>query len=234
MSGKPTPTLKAERDLIAADAVLVAGMDEVGRGALAGPVCVGVVVIGATTGEAPVGTADSKLLTAKAREVLAPRLRDWPVAWAVGYAQPGEIDELGIIAALRLAGQRALQQAAHTCARPIDVVILDGAHDWLSRPEQGDLFDIEAPSAPRVRLMVKADQTCSSVAAASVLAKVARDALLTELSEQHPEFGWDSNKGYASAKHIAALRCLGPTEHHRRSWNLPLTQQYRRRSVTTS
>src|SRR5690606_41715095 len=107
-------------------------MDEVGRGALAGPVSVGVVVVDAATRTGPKGVADSKLLTPAAREAIAPAVRRWAVAWGVGHAGPAEIDEVGILAALRLAGRRALAQVRQARGDG-RVGGLDGKHDWLSR-----------------------------------------------------------------------------------------------------
>ena len=130
---RAVPTLRQERALLASGARLVAGMDEVGRGALAGPVSVGVVVVDAATRTGPKGVADSKLLTPAAREAIAPAVRRWAVAWGVGHAGPAEIDEVGIIAALRMAGRRALAQVRLMCG-DVDVVVLDGKHDWLSTP----------------------------------------------------------------------------------------------------
>jgi ribonuclease HII len=202
---------------------LVAGMDEVGRGSLAGPVSVGVVVVDASTRSAPRGVADSKLLTPLARTALLPSLRRWGLARAVGHASAAEIDAVGIIAALRLAGTRALAQV-RTQVGPVDVVLLDGSHDWLSGPTQQDLFaavEPEEPPAPRVLTRVKADRSCATVAAASVLAKCERDAMMVELAAQHPAYRWDENKGYASPEHVAALRAHGPSVLHRRSWRLP-------------
>ena len=143
-----------------------------------------------------------------ARTRLLPALSRWGLARAVGHASAAEIDEIGIIAALRLAGTRALTTVA-AIVGPVDVVLLDGSHDWLSRPAQADLFSLDdepAVPAPRVHLKVKADRTCASVAAASVLAKCERDALMVALAAQHPAYRWDENKGYASAEHMAALR----------------------------
>jgi len=217
------PTLRFERELLRAGAQRVAAIDEVGRGALAGPVSVGVVVVDRATKAAPTGVRDSKLLTPDARVALVPRIQQWSVAWAVGSAGSDEIDALGLTAALRLAGERAL---AHLDVVPT-VVLLDGSHDWLTRPAvQGDLFDDVEPDplgfqAPRVVTKVKADLTCSAVAAASVLAKVQRDALMVELSTGFPEYGWEVNKGYASPDHLDALRRRGPCALHRVSWNLP-------------
>ncbi len=227
---RPVPHLRVERTLLRAGSTLVAGMDEVGRGSLAGPVSVGVVVVDSRTRSCPPGVADSKLLTPAARVALLPALSRWGVARAVGHASAAEIDAVGIIRALRLAGTRALE-AVVDLVGPVGTVLLDGSHDWLTQPAQGELFDEPAePVAPAgqvpgwsaVHMQVKADRTCASVAAASVLAKCERDALMTELSPQHPAYRWDSNKGYASADHVAALRELGPSPWHRRSWRLPL------------
>jgi ribonuclease HII len=223
---RPAPHLRHERLLLRDGARLLAGMDEVGRGSLAGPVSVGVVVVDVTTRSAPKGVADSKLLAPAARTRLLPALSRWGLARAVGHASADEIDAIGIIAALRLAGTRALASVA-TVVGPVDVVLLDGSHDWLSRPAQADLFSLDddepdAP-APRVHMRVKADRTCASVAAASVLAKCERDAMMVALAPSHPAYRWDENKGYASAEHMAALRELGPSVLHRRSWRLPGT-----------
>lgn len=205
----------------------MAGMDEVGRGALAGPVSVGVVVITAQTRSAPAGVKDSKLVAPALREVLAPRVRRWAHAHGVGHAGPDEIDAFGILAALRLAGLRALEQ----CGVTPDLVLLDGNHDWLSRPPrppEDTLFELEPRPEPHwpdlalppVTTRIKADMTCSSVAGASILAKVERDTRMVALSELAPEYGWAVNKGYAAPDHRAALLEHGPCEHHRRSWRL--------------
>jgi ribonuclease HII len=206
--------------------VLVAGCDEVGRGALAGPVTVGVVVVDAGIGRVPQGLADSKLLSPQRRESLVPKIRRWSQWHAVGHASPAEIDRWGLTIALRLAGQRAM---ALVGVQP-DVVLLDGNQDWLSpRPEQTAMWQIDLSdhvpdwpecTVPRVVTQIKADLMCASVAAASVLAKVTRDAIMTTLADEHPHFAWDENKGYASDHHRAELRERGPCEHHRRSWRL--------------
>ncbi|WP_369824649.1 ribonuclease HII [Cellulosimicrobium sp. CUA-896] len=222
------PDLRQERALLRGGARVVAGMDEVGRGALAGPVSVGVVVVDLTTRPCPPGLTDSKLLTAAAREALVPLARSWCLAWAVGHAGPAEIDAHGIVGALRLAGRRALAQVRRTVG-DVDAVLLDGKHDWLSRPAAVDLFEAfdldphgdDRLLEPHVRTLVKADLQCASVAAASVLAKTERDGLMTNLARQYSAFGWDQNKGYGAANHVAALREHGPTPQHRRSWRLP-------------
>ncbi|MFZ2514506.1 MAG: ribonuclease HII [Candidatus Lutibacillus vidarii] len=222
-SRRRAPSLRTERGLQRTGYAVLAGMDEVGRGALAGPVSVGVVVLGESARSAPSGVRDSKLLTPAAREALVPRIRRWAGAYAVGHASADEIDAVGIIAALRLAGRRAL---AALDVIP-DLVILDGSHDWLTAPEEVGLFAFAdgldgAPTTPPVHTMVKADLRCSTVASASVLAKVERDAMMIRLAGDHPGYGWQLNKGYAAPEHLDALRHLGVTPQHRRSWRLPV------------
>src|SRR6478752_6571201 len=171
------PNLRVERQLQRDGHRVLAGMDEVGRGALAGPVTVGVVLIDETCRSAPTGVRDSKLLTPAARQAMVPRIQRWCLGYAVGHASPEEIDRVGIIASLRLAGQRALEAVG---VSP-DLVILDGNHDWLTPPDEVGLFAFASdapPATPPVTTMIKADLKCSSVAAASVLAKVERDAMM--------------------------------------------------------
>lgn len=223
------PTLRLERALLREGADAVACVDEVGRGALAGPVSVGVTVVSLDVGSAPKGLRDSKLLTPRARRELLPGLRRWPVGFAVGHAESVEIDAVGIIAALRVAAARAFA----SLGMHVELALLDGSHDWLTVAEEPvALFpDPRRCSAnaladmsvipPRVVTRVKADMTCAGVAAASVLAKCERDAIMIRLSGGHPEYGWALNKGYSAPEHIDALRRLGPTALHRRSWNLP-------------
>jgi ribonuclease HII len=226
----PRPSLRVERGLQRAGHRLVAGMDEVGRGALAGPVSVGVVVIDEVCRSAPVGVKDSKLLSHQMRESMVPKIQAWATAFAVGHASPAEIDEYGIMVALRLAGTRALTALSRRSVIP-DLVLLDGNYDWLTDPSQVGLLGLledglaQGSQVPvrtiPVRTMVKADLVCSSVAAASVLAKVERDALMVSLAAEVPDYAWELNKGYAAPEHIAALECHGPSLHHRRSWRLP-------------
>ncbi|MGN6087770.1 MAG: ribonuclease HII [Actinomycetales bacterium] len=242
-AGKP-PTLRVEKRLLRErGARLLAGMDEVGRGAFAGPVSVGVCVVDLDSPTAPSGLRDSKLLAAPVRERLVPRLRRWSVSCAVGSASAAEIDIFGILPALRLAGERALAQLPE----PPDLVLLDGNYNWLRyrRPAVPTLFD-DAPddvagevaalaaepwpvpesppgvdgSCIPVTTMIKADLRCAAVAAASVLAKVTRDAEMVRLAATETRYGWHENKGYASPEHLEALREHGPCEHHRRSWRL--------------
>ena len=224
-----TPDTRLERELAATGARFVAGMDEVGRGALAGPASVGLVVVDAAglhREPAPwSGVRDSKALTASRREALAPGIRGWAAACTVGHAQPAEIDDLGISAALRLAGLRALDLAAAQGCR-VDALILDGSHNWLA-PDPARGVDPEPGPEPGplprlVRTLVRADAQCVSVAAASIAAKVERDRLMCRWALEHPQYGWESNKGYGSAAHRAALRRFGATTLHRLSWNLGL------------
>jgi ribonuclease HII len=177
------------------------------------------VLITADTKTAPQGVRDSKLLTPDARRRLLPKIQRWAPSYGIGHASPGEIDEFGIIAALRLAGHRALAQLS---VEP-DSVLLDGNHDYLTPPEQAMLVGppVVLERVPPVVTMIKADMRCAAVAAASILAKTARDAIMIELAREHPEYGWAENKGYSAPEHIAALCELGPTAHHRVSWRLP-------------
>ena len=223
------PTLRYERDMWRSGAGLLAAVDEVGRGALAGPVSVGVVLLAADCKPAPLGVADSKLLTPQARQRLVPRIRRWALDCAVGHASAAEIDQIGIIAALRLAAERAIGQLS---LMP-DWVLLDGNHDYLTPPANLELFELPGPAGSSafdadrwrcsvpVRTLIKGDLRCSSIAAASVLAKTERDAMLISYAEQYPQYGFAENKAYASPQHLAALAEHGPCEIHRCSWNLP-------------
>jgi ribonuclease HII len=193
------PTHGVERALRRAGADVVAGVDEVGRGAWAGPVTVCAAVTGLR--RPPLGLTDSKLLSPRRRTELAPLLADWVTAYALGHASPLECDELGMTAALRLAAVRALEALP---VRP-DAVILDGKHDYLGGPW-------------RVRTVIKGDQSCVSVAAASVIAKVQRDGYMAELGSDCPDYAFADSAGYPSPVHRAALTEHGPTAHHRLSW----------------
>lgn len=203
---RPEPTLDVEREFFASGARIVAGMDEVGRGAIAGPVTIGVVAIDAHVGEIPVGLRDSKLMTPKRRDAMVPIAKEWGIAWATGSALATEIDTFGIVTALGLAASRALQKLGVVP----DVIILDGNTSFLA----------EEPGGPRIVTRIKADQDCACVSAASVIAKVERDTLMTQLHEQFPHYGWDGNKGYGAKVHTDAIKTYGLTDLHRRSWNL--------------
>jgi ribonuclease HII len=194
-------------------------MDEVGRGAWAGPLVVGVVVVDASTGTLPEGVKDSKLLSASVRSSLEPTISDWCAAWALGEASPDEIDEFGLSWALSAAAWRALDALS---VRP-DVVLVDGSVDIVHRhPREGAAVqpaqDGAAPPVPEVRAIVKGDRTAGSIAAASVLAKVGRDRQMAALGDDLPRYGFERHKGYGTADHEDALVSEGLTLHHRRSW----------------
>lgn len=209
------PNLKVERQLLAEGADVVFGCDEVGRGAIAGPVVVGLVVIDERHRRNPPGLRDSKLLSEVAREALFPRLSTWLRTWAVGEANSSEIDQYGIMVALGFAGARAWQLIMNNASAEERVIyrgaplVLDGNYDWLSTAIANEA---------RVQTRIKADLVCTSVAAASVLAKVHRDRFMRVAHELKPGYGWDRNKGYSTRGHFAALAEHGATELHRHSW----------------
>ncbi|APZ34340.1 MULTISPECIES: ribonuclease HII [Microbacterium] len=205
------PRLTVERRLLREHALVIA-CDEVGRGALAGPVAVGAAVIDAARARRriPEGLRDSKLVAEHHRHAVAERAAGWVGAASVGWATADEIDRVGIIRALGLAALRAIADLRAQGIVPEEaIVILDGNHDYITPAGGGGL---------RVQPIVKADRDCASAAAASVLAKVARDDLMTRLHEEHPVYRWERNKGYASAEHRDAIRSHGLSAHHRASW----------------
>ncbi|MFM6975115.1 MAG: ribonuclease HII [Agromyces sp.] len=188
----------------------VIGVDEVGRGAIAGPVVVVAALRRRASSPAPAGLRDSKLLSPAQRERMAPLAASWAEHWALGSASAIEIDEHGIIACLQLAADRALTEIWSAGFAPErSVVLLDGTHNWLTglRPQ---------PAA--IRVQAKADRDCSIVAAASVIAKVDRDRTMTLAHPAAPMYGWSGNKGYGSAVHLAAIAEYGPHELHRKTW----------------
>jgi len=206
------PDSQHERALADQGFELVAGLDEVGRGAWAGPVSVGVVVI--PPGLAPpAGLRDSKELSEPLREELFPRIIEWCADWSVGHAEAIECDRLGMTAALRLAAGRAIDGLA----RSPHAVLMDGNFDYVSPPPE----DPTAAGPPRfaVRTVVRGDACCVSIAAASVVAKVTRDRHMRALSPSFPAFDFHSNKGYPSPVHRRALDGQGLTSLHRRSWS---------------
>jgi ribonuclease HII len=208
------PNNRSERSLCAEGFELVAGLDEVGRGAWAGPVSVGVVVLPFGV-PAPRGIRDSKMLTEERREELFPKITSWCTDWSVGHADPVECDRLGMTAALRLAAWRAL---AGLAPAP-QIVAMDGSFDYVSEP--ADPAEAEPPTTklPQVRTVVKGDATCVSIAAASIVAKVTRDRMMRSMSASFPGFDFDRNKGYPSPVHRTALAGFGLTSLHRRSWS---------------
>jgi ribonuclease HII len=217
MSSKTYPTLDSERRIFERGNRFVIGIDEVGRGAIAGPVAVGVSLVDKTNPalEAwPEKLQDSKLMTAKSRNEISKPLSDWVSSHAVGFSTNEEIDKLGISEALRLAAARALDElfkdatSRKAIAEDGAVILLDGSQNWLGKVSYG--IDVQ--------VQVKADTNCVSVAAAAVLAKVTRDSLMQELDQENPGYGLAGHKGYASKAHIAALRTLGPSAIHRVTW----------------
>jgi ribonuclease HII len=217
---KNRPTLDFENNLFSRGAKLIAGMDEVGRGCLAGPVSVGVAVINIDCVNPPENLADSKLLTHEQREELLPLVKTWVKDFAVGHASNEEIDEIGLTRALRRAGRRALVQLV---TKP-DHLILDGKHNWLMpEKETQNMFEQEFDDGPlsvdlKIITQVKADLTCASVAAASIVAKTTRDQMMSELSKEFPNYFWAENKGYAAPEHLEAIKSFGATKYHRVSW----------------
>lgn len=199
---KHTTGYEIEREIAASGAALIAGVDEVGRGAWAGPVVVCAAVVRAGFPEPPAGLTDSKRLTAKRRAELAAELPHWVESYAIGAASHEQIDAIGMTAALRLAARDALSRL-EACPK---AVLLDGKHDYIGPPW-------------RVRTAVKADLRSVSVAAASVIAKVYRDDLMAELGESCPDFGFADNAGYPAPIHQEALAAHGPTPYHRLSWS---------------
>ena len=201
---KHIPSLKFEREAWRSGALLVAGVDEVGVGPLAGPVAAGVVALEPGRKFAWFSDVrDSKVLSAAVRETLAAQIID-SVPYAIGWASVEEIDRIGILPARRLCMLRAIEQLP---SAPSAVI--------------SDALDL--PLAD-VRAVVKADAQSVSVAAASIVAKVARDALMVEACERFHGFGFCQNKGYATADHKRALHRLGPTEIHRKSF-APVAQK---------
>jgi ribonuclease HII len=239
------PGLAHERSLWSAGHRVVAGVDEVGRGAWAGPLSVGVAVLCEPPRRVLRGLRESKQLTEDAREAMFERVAAWCAGWAVGHAGPEECDRLGMTAALRLATRRAFAQLS-TDLEP-EAVVLDGNFDYVSPPAAPRLFELdgEQPAVeagltgakdrgddavggdgygtasgrcPTVTTVVGGDARCASVAAASVLAKVTRDRIMRADAPFYPPFEFDRNKGYPSPAHKRALCGYGLSAVHRRSW----------------
>lgn len=236
------PSFKYEQDLLSEGYDWVIGLDEVGRGSLAGPVMVGAAVIGikqVKENYMPEGLADSKLLSEKRREELYEPLQKWCTTWAVGSCTNTEIDEWGISYALGVAALKAISKVeedikklsfsvnANTRANTRAnsnfriAAILDGPCDYIDKV--ANTFDAPYVHEPvKVHTLVKADRQCASVAAAAVLAKVTRDNLMVSLAKnpQYAAYDWASNKGYGSLAHRNAIKKVGPSDLHRLSWHL--------------
>ena len=199
MAGR-APTRAIEKELWARGHEVVVGIDEVGRGAWAGPLMVGAAVL--PRDKRVNGVRDSKMLTESNREFLFDRIASWCISWSVGAASQEECDDLGMAAAQKLAARRAIEGLT---VRP-DVAVVDGKWNFV------------APHVPTVEMRVKADLHCLSVAAASILAKVTRDRLMRSWADSYPHWSFDTNKGYPCPQHKAALRGYGPSAIHRRTW----------------
>lgn len=204
----PPPTTTLERQLRAEGFNCVVGLDEVGKGAWAGPLMIGAAVLhpDVLDVDEPAahmgGARDSKQIAESRRDAVLDAVARTTAAWAVGFATAQECDAMGMNAAQRLAAMRALDQLE---VRP-DAAIIDGRWDFIS------------PHISRVIAEVKADTTCLSVAAASVLAKVTRDRLMREWANDFPQWHFETNKGYPCPKHRVALQGYGPSAIHRTSW----------------
>jgi ribonuclease HII len=188
----------------------IAGVDEVGRGPLAGPVVAAAVILprGFTHPE----IKDSKLLSPKQRERLAPLIREKAESWGLGVVEVDEIDRINILQASLLAMVKALDALTSTP----DCLLIDG-----NQPIPIRLFhDSRFSSVPSLyqRPIVKGDQRCLSIAAASIVAKVARDGMMVELDKQYPEYGFAAHKGYSCRAHFDALHRFGPSPIHRQSF----------------
>lgn len=204
------PSLVVEHSAFCNEDVLaVIGLDEVGRGAIAGPVAVGAHVVVRGCSHIPDGLRDSKLLSEKRRESVLPHVFEWG-SGAVGFATAEEVDRFGIIAMLGQAARRSLLKL-HEAGVEIDrcLILLDGAQDWITPVLRSPL---------NIATRVGADRTCASVAAASVRAKVARDEVMRQAHELSPYYEWRSNKGYGSAAHYLGIETHGMSSLHRKTW----------------
>lgn len=207
-----------EQPLLARGEVVV-GLDEVGRGALAGPMTIGAVVV-TSDAPPPQGLTDSKALSAKRREALVAPIESWAADWSLGSVSAVEIDWWGLRLALAVAATRALDglRVVPTFA------LIDGSFNLLDAPLR--FFDA-APNPPPLRYshlahatVVRGDSKSGTIAAASVLAKVQRDHTMKCLAMEFPIYGWDANKGYGAPQHLRALVDCGPCCYHRKTWRV--------------
>lgn len=216
---KTTPSISLESFYLNNGYKYVIGIDEVGRGAMAGPVMVGVAV---TLGsQSPQGLADSKLLSKRQRANLIDGLKKYTKnRLYIGSATVNEIDKFGINTALRIAALRALPVLKNS------IILLDGTYDWLSCEEgwQEKMINEsilnERKKIPNVIMVKKGDRDVSILAAASVYAKEARDTVMLELSTVYPDYKFDDNKGYLTAEHKNAIIARGYSAQHRKSYKI--------------
>lgn len=195
---RTVPSLTLERQLWSDGHDVVVGIDEVGRGAWAGPLSVGAAVL--PPDRRVYKVRDSKMLTETERELLFDRVASWCRAWAVGHASQEECDRLGMSAAQKLAARRAIDGLGLVP----DEVLIDGTWDFAADG--------------RARRLVKGDATCLSIAAASILAKVTRDRIMRAEAQHYPVYDFEYNKGYPCPRHKVALQAWGPSAIHRRTW----------------
>jgi ribonuclease HII len=198
MRAKKAPSRSIERALLDQGYEAIVGVDEVGRGAWAGPIMVGAAIL--PVDRRVYGVRDSKMLTESERERLFDRIAGWCTAWCVGGATQEECDEVGMAEAQRRAARRAIEGLG---VLP-DHVLIDGKWDFVG-----------LGCTTRI---VKGDATCLSIAAASILAKVTRDRLMRAESDHYPGYEFDANKGYPCPRHKMALHAYGPSAIHRRTW----------------
>ena len=195
---RTVPSLSLERQLWSEGHDVVVGIDEVGRGAWAGPLSVGAAVL--PPDRRVYKVRDSKMLTESERELLFDRVASWCRAWAVGHASQEECDRLGMSAAQKLAARRAIDGLGLVP----DEVLIDGTWDFAADG--------------RARRLIKGDATCLSIAAASILAKVTRDRIMRAEAQHYPVYDFEYNKGYPCPRHKVALQAWGPSAIHRRTW----------------
>jgi ribonuclease HII len=224
--GYPTKMIDSSLDLLAYERPLiergevVVGIDEVGRGALAGPLTVGAVAI-TKIDLVPMGLTDSKALTPSRRAALIGPLEEWCTDWSLGSVSAEEIDLWGLRLALAVAANRALT-GLHVVPTH---ALIDGPLNLLHAPNAFHFAGAPAPPLTFANIqqtrIVAGDRLSAVIAAASVMAKVHRDREMTALAGEFPLFGWDSNKGYGAPHHLEALLEHGPCSYHRQTWRLP-------------
>lgn len=197
-----TPTLKLEKRLWKSGYSLICGLDEVGRGSFAGPVCVGAVIFEKDC-IIPDGVADSKLLKPRQRENLAEQIKKCAITWSVGQINVPTINKVGIGKATQMAFRKALR-------------LLEVKTDFVLV----DAFYIKHLNRKRQKAVKDGDEVCASISAASIIAKVYRDKLMRKLSKKYPHYGFSKHKGYGTKKHQEAIKKYGLSSVHRKSFHL--------------